>query len=414
MQAGTISLIPKASTSTTMANQRAAAAAAAMNKVVRKSKKGLDPVDAFLAIKPAEPSRTNPYFDPRITSTAHLHTARPIKFQAKGKFVAQAKQMRREAQMEVLRRDIAETALESGLDVDIVGDLMIGDASVVPKAEWWDLPFLSADNLLDVSLANHALVNNLIQRPALLDPPADLNVLVAPKPLALTKDELKKMRRQRRLAEHQEHQEKIRLGLVPPDEPKVRLANLATVLANESVQDPTKIEAGIRAQAAARHDAHLKANMDRKEQAEIASKSKTKFELPLVHVAVYQVGRIDHNQWKYKIKTNAIQDGLTGCAVISPKTSIIVVEGTPKGLKHYKGLLTRRINWNEPPPPTDGATEAMAVEPQEPNSCKLLWEGTVTKGSWNWFEMKQVQADIDVKDYFFSKGLEQYWNLTRS
>ena len=41
-----------------------------------------------------------------------------------------------------------------------------------------------------------------------------------------------------------------RLGLIPPDEPKVKMSNLMRVLGNEQVLDPTKVEAQVRAQMA--------------------------------------------------------------------------------------------------------------------------------------------------------------------
>ena len=101
----------------------------------------------------------------------------------------------------------------------------------------------------------------------------------------LTKKERKKLRRQTRMEVQKEQQEKIRLGLVAPPEPKgqcdslhhslcshtctstmylysvrraclslfaVRLANLMRVLGTEAVQDPTKIEAHVRSQMAKR------------------------------------------------------------------------------------------------------------------------------------------------------------------
>jgi hypothetical protein len=42
----------------------------------------------------------------------------------------------------------------------------------------------------------------------------------------------------------------LRLGLIPPDEPKVKMSNLMRVLGNEQVLDPTKVEAHVRAQMA--------------------------------------------------------------------------------------------------------------------------------------------------------------------
>ena len=55
----------------------------------------------------------------------------------------------------------------------------------------------------------------------------------------------------RREAE-KEKQEKIQFGLVEKPEPKVRISNLMRVLGSEAVQDPTKVEAHVRAQMAER------------------------------------------------------------------------------------------------------------------------------------------------------------------
>ena len=68
----------------------------------------------------------------------------------------------------------------------------------------------------------------------------------------LTKKEQKKLRRQTRREAQKELQEKVRLGLMPPPEPKVRISNLMRVLGTEAVQDPTKVEAHVRAQMAKR------------------------------------------------------------------------------------------------------------------------------------------------------------------
>ena len=61
------------------------------------------------------------------------------------------------------------------------------------------------------------------------------------------------------------------MGLIAPPPPKVKLSSLPRMLAqpgnalgDESVQDPTRIAAEIRAQSAARHDIHEKSNAERK------------------------------------------------------------------------------------------------------------------------------------------------------
>ena len=69
-------------------------------------------------------------------------------------------------------------------------------------------------------------------------------------PMFLTKKEHKKLRRQNRRENWKERQDKIRLGLLAPDEPKVKMSNLMRVLGNEQIMDPTKVEAQVCAQMA--------------------------------------------------------------------------------------------------------------------------------------------------------------------
>lgn len=84
-----------------------------------------------------------------------------------------------------------------------------------------------------------------------MKPPAQSDKPVIPT-VMLTAKERKKLRRQNRAEALKEEQEKIRLGLIPPPEPKVKISNLMRVLGTEAVQDPTKIEEYVRNQMAKR------------------------------------------------------------------------------------------------------------------------------------------------------------------
>ena len=74
--------------------------------------------------------------------------------------------------------------------------------------------------------------------------------------------------------------------------PQVRMSNLMRVLGNEAVQDPTKIEAHVRAQMAKRQKEHQDANAARKltaEQRKEKKISKIKEDTSSeVHVAIYR------------------------------------------------------------------------------------------------------------------------------
>lgn len=103
---------------------------------------------------------------------------------------------------------------------------------------------------------------------------------------------MKRLRRMNRRETQREEQEKVRLGLMPVPEPKVKMANLMRVLGNEAIQDPTKMESFARAQEAARLKKHLESNAERKLTKEEKSAKKTRKLMEdtsvVVHVAVYK------------------------------------------------------------------------------------------------------------------------------
>ena len=64
------------------------------------------------------------------------------------------------------------------------------------------------------------LVTLYVHHPIPIKPPNELNGAPVARSLMLTKKERKKLRRQRRQETQKEKQDKIRLGLLPPDPPK--------------------------------------------------------------------------------------------------------------------------------------------------------------------------------------------------
>lgn len=113
------------------------------------------------------------------------------------------------------------------------------------------------DALNDQQLKEKLRINRLIEHPVPMKPPTHSDRKVVPA-VMLTKKERKKLRRQNRAELLKEEQEKIRLGLIPPPEPKVKISNLMRVLGNEAVQDPTKVEEYVRNQMAKRQKYFLR------------------------------------------------------------------------------------------------------------------------------------------------------------
>lgn len=426
--------VPQAAISSTIANQRAGVKTSTLLQQERK-KGYVDATAAFLSNKPdLSRTKSNPYVDRHLPLAPKRHGPRStLHFHEKGTFEKEAEEMRAEAELAALQREVAESLSRVGVETEIVQDLLTAES--MPQIDWWDVPFYGGESLMegiDRELIRFDQIKNLIQRPALLPPPLDLNEVTPPAPLKLTKTEMKKLRRQRRLAEQKEKQEKIKLGLLPPDLPKVKIANIARILGAESVQEPSKVEVSIREQAANRHAQHLATNQQRSEEAKILAKEKAEVkkqesaEMVNVSVAVFKIDRLVAPQWKFKININAQQNDLTGCGVtfdaeasmsdgdsaLSPDQarggfSLVFVEGPLTGIRRFKHLLLERIRWTELPPdlslPIDVTT----------NKCQLIWEGTMAQRKFFRFAAKSFAKEIDVKEYLSRFALDHFWRTAK-
>lgn len=147
-----------------------------------------------------------------------------------------------------------------------------------PEVEWWDAALLPNKTYADILVdpvthlpdlgkahirTKDSPITFYVQHPIPIPCPWDKHGVEA-KPLKLTKREMKKMRKQRRMGEMQDKQDRQKMGLIPPDAPKVRLANLMRVLTSDAVQDPTKVEKKVRREVAMRKKGHEEMNAERK------------------------------------------------------------------------------------------------------------------------------------------------------
>lgn len=116
---------------------------------------------------------------------------------------------------------------------------------------WCFLSYECLEKLSEDELKEKLKISKLVEHPVQMKPPTHTDKKVIPT-VMLTAKERKKMRRQNRAEALKEEQEKIRLGLIAPPEPKVKISNLMRVLGSEAVQDPTKVEEYVRNQMAKR------------------------------------------------------------------------------------------------------------------------------------------------------------------
>lgn len=264
-----------------------------------------------------------------------------------------------------------------------------------------------------------------------MKPPCEPSKVI-PLPVFLTKKEKKKLRRQNRREAWKEKQEKIRLGLEPPPEPKVKMSNMMRVLGTQAVQDPTKIEAHVREQMARRQKAHEEANEARKltvDQKKQKKVKKVKEDTSLgVNVAVYRLLSLHNPAKKFKVEMNAKQLQMTGVIVVYKNTNVVVVEGGPKQQKKFKNLMLNRIKWAEDPAsknpmlnrtkwaedPASKDTNMDGTDSAE-NRCYLVWEGLAKSRAFSGeIKFKISPNESFAREIFKNHGVEQYWDLAYS
>lgn len=372
------------------------------------------------AEKVADEARTAElsYFDDRIVAKPAVRGKRALRFHEPGKFEMMAEQMRMKAQMERLQNEISQIARKTGISsatrLALIAPKTDVHSDEVPQIEWWDSVICDDYNKViegKIPIRVKA-ITNLIEHPVQVRPVND-PIRAAYLPVFLTKKEQKKLRRQNRREAWKEEQEKIRLGLIDPPEPKLKISNLMRVLGTEAIQDPTKIEAHVREQMARRQKAHEEDNQARKltdEERREKKIKKLKEDTSMgVHVSVYRIKDLSNQSKKFKIETNAKQLFMTGVVILFRDCCVVVVEGGPKQQKKYRRLMMHRIKWEEDlVKSTEDKTE------EEANSCKLVWEGKVPKRSFGEIKFKQFPMEKAVREFFQKHHCEHLWDLAYS
>ncbi|KAB8265269.1 pre-mRNA processing factor 3-domain-containing protein [Aspergillus pseudonomiae] len=389
-----------------------------------------------------EEIRNNPYYDPSLGPKATIakpRQSRQLIFNQKGKYIQQGAALRRQAQLEAMKKRIAERARQAGIDED----LDVEKAFLVPAPpaiEWWDEGLVDGEDYSGIEDEQNlkidtpdTIVTQYVQHPVLLDPPQDKH-MAEQKPMYLTPKEQAKIRRQRRMADLKEQQAKIRLGLEPAPPPKVKKSNLMRVLGEQAVKDPTAVEARVTREIAERRTKHEEANEERKltkeERRDKLARQQEKDAEKGILMSVYRIDSLANGRNRFKISRNAEQNALTGVCVMHPKFNLVIVEGGSHSINNYRKLMLNRIDWTENAGPNavrEGNREAqvswLAAEDEQTgdlkdlssNTCSLLWEGQVKARAFRkWLGARVCETDSQAKDVLARAKLENFWALGKS
>lgn len=389
-----------------------------------------------------EEIKNNPYYDANLGGpTAKPRISRQIVFNEKGKYIQQAAALRRQHQLEALKKKIAAQTRKAGIDEDIdVEKKFVVDAP--PDIEWWDEGLVvdgidgkktygDIENLRALKIdTEDTIITSYVQHPVAIEPPQDRNI-PAPKPMYLTSNEQAKLRRQRRMADLKEEQAKIRLGLVPAPPPKIKKGNLMRVLGEEAVKDPTAVEARVNREIADRHAHHIQTNEERKltkeQRHEKLARNQEKDVAKGVHMLVFKVNSLANGQHRFKISKNAEQLGLRGLVIMNPKQNLVIVEGGEHGVGQYKKLMLNRIDWAENTPSRDkdaqneslkdwlrAENEKGDLKDLGLNRCQLLFEGEVKTQTFHSFKSRVCETDAEARQALSRPKMESFWNMAKS
>ncbi|NXP92892.1 PRPF3 protein, partial [Passerina amoena] len=371
--------------------------------------------------KPSEDMESNTYFDPRVSITPAQRQKRTFKFHEKGKFEKIAQRLRTKAQLEKLQAEISQAARKTGIHTSTKLALITPKKELkegeIPEIEWWDsyiipngLDFCcGVGEYFSPKLGKFGFISKherCLGNAGISDPHRHWVYLCA---IVLVG-------------------KSCPVGASLQQEPSqhlfpslaVRISNLMRVLGTEAVQDPTKVEAHVRAQMAKRQKAHEEANAARKltaEQRKAKKVKKLKEDVSQgVHIAVYRVRNLSNPAKKFKIEANAGQLYLTGVVVLHKDVNVVVVEGGPKAQKKFKRLMLHRIKWDEQTSNTKGEDDDESDEEsvKKTNKCSLVWEGTAKDRSFGEMKFKQCPTENMAREHFKKHSAEHYWDLALS
>lgn len=365
-----------------------------------------------------------------------------LDFHKPGTFIHQAEQLRKKAKLEALQKKIAASAAKTGIadaaklaTLTTVKDTVVEKKAnnklevevkeePVPEIEWWDKAILGKqplDQVISKLSQNIAKpedifqgITNLVEHPPLKNPPGpDTSSIQIP--IFLTAKERKKLRRQNRKNQELEKQEKIKLGLLPKPEPKLKRSSIMYALGDEAISNPSLANQLVKEQEEKRLKAHIEHNESKKlsleeKRAKKLRKIHEDLSVTGVWVSVYRILNLSKQSRKLKIiEQKAKELTMTGTICLTKNINIVLVEGGPKQQRKFKQLILNRIKWVEEPDDTEKVSRG--GEPQISNRCLLVWEGQVIKRSFNYIKARQFSDESEAKSYFRDFNVENYWDL---
>lgn len=302
--------------------------------------------------------------------------------------------------------------------------------------EWWDQEIIDHPDL----------VSNLVEHPVPLKgitdkAPKDSKPVEA----ILTPAERNRIRKLKRQEKVKEMQDMVRMGLVAPAPPRVKIKNMMLVLGQEAIAGPSAVEQAVRAQVDQRLRDHEERNEARKldpesrRQKNIAKWTKPTETSQKLSVSIFLIFNKIHNKIKFKICKNAEQlhlGGIFAHSYIRDRSSssfypsLVVVEGSKKAVKKFDRLMLHRINWLEKLQDASNEEENTQMKDEDASDeiqyddeddgkereagggvCKRIFHGSDAAKKFTRWNYELVKDLDSVFRFLDERNARQFWSM---
>ncbi|GMG14351.1 unnamed protein product [[Candida] boidinii] len=391
----------------------------------------------------------NPYIDQNDFSIAPPRPKRQLVINEKGKYIERANKIREKIAKEKEEKQKYEELKSKGLVANEIAGEQFFNIEEPPRIEWWDRKLVTVKNYDHIDdpqyltykgatdhLEEGNPITEFIQHPVPIRAPWEKH-LGPMKPMYLTKEERKRIRKLDRAKRHKEKQDRVRVGLDPVPEPKVKLKNLMNVLTNQAIKNPTEVEMKVKSDIENRRLLHEKTNEERKLTVDQRhEKIEVKKEKDLnkgFFFSIFKINRLVNPQHIYKLDINAKQLGLFGGILnLKNEFSVVIIEGSFKAVEKYKNLVHNRIDWTVNVAPKkkisrdqdgdevlgddegDASIEKkeeaeQSVEDLSNNKCTELSEGQLKDLHFSRWKIIDFEKHQDAIGYLSKYKLDNYW-----
>ncbi|KAM7528457.1 hypothetical protein LguiB_031867 [Lonicera macranthoides] len=128
-------------------------------------------------------------------------------------------------------------------------------------------------------------------------------------------------------------------------------------------------------------------------------------------VSVYRINDLSDEELSVEIYNYAFGYLLAGCMVrLKDGFSMLVVSGKQNGIAKFRRLMLKCINWAALEK-SQNTVDEESKKMNEVNKCVLLWEGSVAKASFKWFNEYKCKTEAEAHQVFMDAGIADYWEL---